>query len=127
MSKHKIYFQVLDFLRKWQCTDINEALNLIGEERFVDLLYLMFPSASDKIIHRYRLITKHLPKSEEDLVNIFELVNEGWMLDELDNPCDQFKEEGDRFRYFESSPGVVQRDLPRYSYASYFTHRIERR
>lgn len=103
--KNQVQQKLLEYLTENQCTQqfIQKASNLVNEKHYKHLIELIFPNAS-VILDRYQKIIKRFVLKQSDVLNILQLVHEGWLKEKIENPCNE-KEEN-KYQYFEKSPEI---------------------
>lgn len=112
MEQNQVKSQLATYLNRMECSQqmIKNASKLVNNQQFKKLIELVFPSSYNLIFRRYQQITKRFSLKHEDLLNILQLINEGWLNKELGTVCESTNKLTDelthdsKYQYFEKSP-----------------------
>jgi hypothetical protein len=115
--------KLLNYMTKNACNQrtINKVFRLIGSNLYKRVIEMLFPNLSGLILRRYQQITRRFVFKEEDLSNILEMIEEGWLGKEINVIC-PIESEGN-YRYFEGKKKEFAHN--RRIYFSSFTHFYE--
>lgn len=114
--------ELLNFLSRCDSHLYSKVSTFLKKHLYNNLIEVMFPTASDIILRRYRKITKRFVLKDEDLLNILKMIQEGWLSKEVMNLCTVEDEKYTNYRFMKSAPETIVGKLPEYLSLPYYAN-----